>query len=337
MKWIVISILLSNMLMAQSAKMLDSYSIPSDALVNGKPFGGISGIDFDPKEKVYYLISDDRSSFDNARFYKADIVIKNKKIDTIINRSVVYLKNEYGGYFKKETIDPETIRLTKEGLLIIGNEGGNESIADIGIYDKNGVKKKKLTDSTISFQTRRNKSFEPISLYPKRNHFVFATESSLKTDGEESGFDSESTIRIIAQNYKSDKILWQASYPLGKIKQEYHNQYRQADIGLTEILMIDRMNFVALERSGIKIGENQFFFDCRLFWVKLEKNKDKQNPFKYKTIKKEIFRFAEHPDGIQNFEGLSFGPEINGHKTLLVVSDNNFSADYHTVFFLLEI
>ena len=41
---------------------------------------------------------------------------------------------------------------------------------------------------------------------------------------------------------------------------------------------------------------------------------------------------------VDNIEGISFGPTLpNGHKTLLLVADNNFVAIEKTQFFLFEI
>ena len=41
---------------------------------------------------------------------------------------------------------------------------------------------------------------------------------------------------------------------------------------------------------------------------------------------------------IDNVEGVTFGPDLpNGHKTLIFVSDNNFSALEKTQFLLFEI
>lgn len=41
---------------------------------------------------------------------------------------------------------------------------------------------------------------------------------------------------------------------------------------------------------------------------------------------------------IDNIEGVTFGPDLpNGHKTLIFVSDNNFSKEQKTQFLLFEV
>jgi hypothetical protein len=41
---------------------------------------------------------------------------------------------------------------------------------------------------------------------------------------------------------------------------------------------------------------------------------------------------------VDNVEGMTFGPDLpSGHKTLVLVADNNFSALEKTQFFVFEI
>ena len=41
---------------------------------------------------------------------------------------------------------------------------------------------------------------------------------------------------------------------------------------------------------------------------------------------------------VDNVEGITFGPRLpNGHQTLVLVADNNFSAQEQTQFFLFEV
>lgn len=326
-------LLLNNALIAQSVEVLSTYNIPANFEIKNKTFGGISGIDYDSKKNKYYLISDDRSDIDYARMYTGEILITNAKIQSISIENTIYLKNSSGKFYDKDAVDFETVRLIRPNNFIIGDEGGTKGYAGIRIYDNNGnIIKSNILDKTFTNQTIYNKSFESISYYNK-NNFVFATEAPLKSDNNESDSHKKSFIRVIAQNLKSNKKLWQAQYMLKDIKS--NNFDTNADIGLSEILMYDKKHFFTLERFGYKTGEKQYVFDCRLYWATLKKNKDKNNAFRYITEKKEILNFSAFDDGKKNFEGLSYGPSIKGKKTLIVVSDNNFTND-STTFFLLK-
>jgi hypothetical protein len=45
-----------------SLKYLGEYIVPYNQPFKGTTIGGLSGIDYDPKSEVYYLICDDRST-----------------------------------------------------------------------------------------------------------------------------------------------------------------------------------------------------------------------------------------------------------------------------------
>jgi len=49
-------------------KFLSEYDVPNAKQFKGTRIGGLSGIDYDVKRDLYYLISDDRSAINPARF-----------------------------------------------------------------------------------------------------------------------------------------------------------------------------------------------------------------------------------------------------------------------------
>lgn len=55
-------------------KFLREYDVPYNKDFQNTIIGGLSGIDYDPQKKVYYIISDDRSEKNPARFYEAEIM-----------------------------------------------------------------------------------------------------------------------------------------------------------------------------------------------------------------------------------------------------------------------
>ena len=75
--------------------------------------GGLSSIDYDQKRNRYFLVCDDRSSINPARFYTAKISIKQNKIDTVLFTNFAYLKDELGKTYPStkenpyKTPDPE--------------------------------------------------------------------------------------------------------------------------------------------------------------------------------------------------------------------------------------
>jgi hypothetical protein len=54
--------------------------------------------------------------------------------------------------------------------------------------------------------------------------------------------------------------------------------------------------------------------------------------------KKLLLNMDDMPDFIDNVEGITLGPTLpNGHQSIILVVDNNFSPLEKTQFFLLEI
>ena len=64
-------------------KFLGEYDVPNAKQFKETTIGGLSGIDHDEKRDVYYLISDDRSAINPARFYTAKIYVKESGIDSV--------------------------------------------------------------------------------------------------------------------------------------------------------------------------------------------------------------------------------------------------------------
>ena len=64
-------------------KFIGEYDIPHNQVFQNTTIGGLSGIDFDSGNDIYYLISDDRSSINPARFYSARIFLNEKGIDSV--------------------------------------------------------------------------------------------------------------------------------------------------------------------------------------------------------------------------------------------------------------
>jgi len=65
-----------------SLKLLSSIEIPFETQFQNTKVGGLSGIDYDSKDDLYYLICDDRSVFNDSRFYTAKIPLIENKIQS---------------------------------------------------------------------------------------------------------------------------------------------------------------------------------------------------------------------------------------------------------------
>jgi hypothetical protein len=64
-------------------KFLGEYDVANGKQFKETTIGGLSGIDYDAKNDIYYMISDDRSAINPARFYAARIYVRENRIDSV--------------------------------------------------------------------------------------------------------------------------------------------------------------------------------------------------------------------------------------------------------------
>src|SRR5687768_7411559 len=80
-------------------KLLDTYELPHNMQFSNTTVGGLSGIDYDRQNDICYLICDDGSKINPARFYTAKIIINESRIDTVRFVEMNYLKQKNGNLF----------------------------------------------------------------------------------------------------------------------------------------------------------------------------------------------------------------------------------------------
>ena len=63
----------------QGLRYLGQMRVWPGATLDGTVIGGLSGISYDPSRQLYYIISDDRSAKNPARFYTARISLSGQR------------------------------------------------------------------------------------------------------------------------------------------------------------------------------------------------------------------------------------------------------------------
>jgi hypothetical protein len=113
-----------------SIKYLGTYDIPFNLKYKNTLVGGLSGIDYDAKKDLYYLVCDDRSEKNPARFYTARIYITQKGIDSVAFFNVNYMLQPGGEVYpdskqnRHKTPDPEAVRYNaQKNYLVWSSEG----------------------------------------------------------------------------------------------------------------------------------------------------------------------------------------------------------------------
>ena len=115
-------------------KFLDEYVIPYNKHFDNTTVGGLSGIDYDSKKGVYYLICDDRSDKNPPKFYTVNIEITKNKIDTVIFLETIFLKDKVGNFYPNSqqnpshTPDPEAMRFNSQNNTFIWSSEGERIV-----------------------------------------------------------------------------------------------------------------------------------------------------------------------------------------------------------------
>ena len=92
------------------ASLLGQIVLPTGLKIGGVEFGGISGLDYDAANELFYAISDDRSQKAPARFYTLKLAISENGVQGIDIVSTTQLSDVAGKPFAEKDIDPEAIR-----------------------------------------------------------------------------------------------------------------------------------------------------------------------------------------------------------------------------------
>lgn len=345
-------------------KFIDEYSIPHKMNFEGTTVGGLSGIEYIPNEKVYYLISDDRSDINPLRYYTAMIDISRSGIDTVrfIKVNTLLQKNGQPYPSRKQnsfaTPDPESIRYdAKNGLTVWSSEGertirNNQTILtnpSVIITDKNNRSLDTfLLPSNMHMKAtqegpRNNGVFEGLSFSSDFSKLYVSVEEPIYEDGRRAGlFDSSAWVRIISYDVGTKTPVAQYAYQIDPIVQLPISEGLFYVNGISEILVVNETQLLVVERSYStgRLGNN-----IRVYSVDVTQAEDisntrslqKQPPVKplQKTLLLNMDRLGRL---IDNIEGITFGPRLpNGKRSLIFVSDDNFSPMQRTQFLLFEV
>src|SRR4030095_8525579 len=101
-------------------QFLGQAIIPTGTTFAGTQVGGLSSITYDAGRNVYYVLSDDRSQINPARFYTFRIDLDGSFDPTDLHiDGVTTLQAPGGGPYPLLSLDPEGLVLTKDGRLVL--------------------------------------------------------------------------------------------------------------------------------------------------------------------------------------------------------------------------
>ena len=346
-------------------KLLNEYVIPFNQQFKNTTIGGLSAIDYDKKNNTFYFISDDRSEVNPARAYKANISISSKGIDTVIFTDVItfhQFDNSTYPNSKKDaahTPDPESIRYNPYTNQLIWSSEGERIVKKtdtilenpaITIADINGISldsfqiPAQLNMHSTSDGPRQNGVLEGLTFTPDFKTLYASVEEPLYQDGNKACLDSsqKTYCRFIKYDVATKKSVAQYAYPLDAVAYKPNPEGSFMINGISEIMWVSDNQFIVIERS---YSTGRLFCTIKLYLTDISKADDinnvyslNQHPAVKPATKKLLLNMDFLNSYIDNMEGITFGPLLpNGHRTLLVVSDNNFLPLQKTQLMMFEV
>jgi hypothetical protein len=345
-----------------SLKLISSIEIPFDETFQNTKVGGLSGIDYDAKNDLYYLICDDRSMFNDSRFYTAKIRLFENKVEGIDFQSVSTLKNEtgkvYGNWNTTPTTssDPEDIRFNpKTNSLIWSSEGARVITADKEVLQNPSLNFMDLKGNFLGNVTlpenlkmqqqekgpRNNGTLEGITFDTKYKTIYTNIEEPLFEDGDQANTSKGGLIRLYQFDTKTKKNTAQYGYQLEPIALEPNPKGAFAVNSISAIQYYGKNQLLVVERSystGTQACTVKVFL-CDLKKATNVKNyASLQNQKLELASKKLVLNMDDLGIFIDNIEGLTFGRKLaNGNPSIIFVSDNNFSDKQKTQVLVFEV
>jgi hypothetical protein len=345
-----------------SLKLINTIEISFNQEFKNTVVGGLSSIDYDAQNDLYYFISDDRAIYNDARFYTAKIHLDSDTINSIAFKNVVSLKNADGEKYSNwettpsESIDPEEMRYNpKTKSLVWSSEGARVIAKDFSVLQNPTVQTADLNGNFVNeYLLPANLNMQKEEKGPRSNGVLEGITfdknfSTLYTNIEEPLYedDAEATttkggmIRLFAFDVRSRKNTAQYAYLLDPIAHEPNPPDGFAVNGVSAIQYYSKDQLLVVERS-YSVGKQACTIKVYLCdFTNATNVKDVaslQNHEFTLTSKTLILNMDDLGIFIDNIEGVTFGPKLaNGKQSLFFVSDNNFSDKQKTQVLLFEV
>lgn len=332
----------------QQPRYLGQLRLEQGTTFDGTVIGGLSGLSYDPENQLYYIVSDDRSDNNPARFYTARITLSDKGIDGVEFVSTHPWLDIDGAPFRPLDVEsrPPAVPPDPEGIafdarrqrLYWSSEGERDGatlrdpslrIATLdGDYVGEFALPPMLHMSSEETGPRQNRALEGLTLTPDGQYLWAAMEGPGFDDGEPPTGDSGALTRVTRFDVETRTATAQYAYPLDKV-----GSGPRGDNGLTDLVALDNKNFLSIERGyGTRVQASIYRVSIGDAEDVLARPSLKGSPVRAMT-KTLLVELPGAVDPIDNVEGITLGPTLpDGRRSLVLVSDNNFSPQQITQF-----
>jgi hypothetical protein len=328
---------------------LGEFTRPAGTEYPGIPadlkFGSISGIAPDEGTKQWVAVIDDRT---RTRVAWVDVTYGSTGLAVAPTR-MLELRPGPGVAARIATeSDLESIVALPNGTFVMGEEGHrireSKDVWQPALLQvtRDGVVTR-VIEYPKEFQItsdgatglRENQGFEALAIMPS-GRLIAGLEQALIQDGLVT-FDRGAPGRLVefepsGSTFKPAR-QWRYMISPTPYVDGFSDTCNDGENGLVELLALSETTLISMERACVVTRDRQFTANAvQLFSVELVQGEaQKRLLLDFQAI---IPRLSPELSRLENFEALSFGPIVNGLKTMLIVSDDNFRATQKTSFLL---
>lgn len=316
--------------------------------------GGLSGAWYDDRARRLWTISDGR---DRPQFVVFDVGVDRSLQVTM--REIIPLQLPDGA----DTLDAEGLAPGRNGHLFVSSEGNPRSTSGpapgIFEFDRNGrfIRRLALPEwyagggDTDGF--RSNRGLESLTVSPDGAMLYAATESSLRQDGAQADSGTGAIVRILAYDLSRGTPPREYAYRTEPVRAPEGFAGATGNNGVSELLALGGNKLFVLERGFVQETAPvvpRGASTVRVYRVRLttmsevtgRRALDEDTPVLDKTLALDAASAApmlsDALKSLENFEGMTFGPHLmDGSRSLLLVSDDNFSDRQVTAFLLFRL
>jgi hypothetical protein len=335
-----------------SLSYIGQVDVPFGFTYSGTTVGGLSAISYNPERQLYYVISDDRSAKNPARFYTVRIPLSDTRLGDIEFVATTPWLDRNGALFaplsagsippdpegiafdarrqqlywssegERATVDPANPLLLDPWVRVAGLEGG---------YRGQFMLPPELTMSAQETGPRQNTVLEALTLTPAGTFLFAGVEDPGYNDGAPPTAGTGALTRVTRFDVATLTPTAQFAYPLDPITAPSGEAN-----GLTDLVALDDETFLAVERShgthnvariyrATVAGADNILGRPSLTGAPLNAMT--------KTLVADLSTMPEVRD-LDNVEGITLGPKLSdGRQSVVLVTDDNFNPEQTTQFY----
>jgi len=331
---------------APRVSLLKACETPKGLALQGGGYGGISGVDYDPRSGRWAFISDDKSEHGPSHVFLGRLDVRPDQPCGPTLETMVPLRREDGATFPDrkagtEAADGESLRFDPLGQdLFWATEGDFDHGYPPAVRrmkaDGTPVQRLVVPDA-LTFHdggltgARKNATVEGMTWSVDGRSLWLSMEWPLAQDGPIPSVKEGGLARLTRLD-RAGTVLAQYAYPVDPV--QVPSPVGTNDNGISEILTLDDHRLLVLERSAEKGRGGRYSYHIRLYVADVAHAQDVSKVESLAATpvqpvdKRLLLNFDSLDVRIDNLEAMTWGPRLkDGARTLVLASDDNYDAN----------